>query len=107
MSNFKYRFVDKDIVVSADEHEKILGAMEKGRKTAVLRNGALIINFGFIGVATPTTEPTDEQIAIRKNPALEAPDRSKEVQDRLKKDHDAFYERMHWEHKPNCSCKQQ
>lgn len=61
MRNFEYRFVDKKIILTADEHRSVVEGVAKGKNIHILRNGTLAINMSLIGTVSETGELTPQQ----------------------------------------------
>jgi hypothetical protein len=59
--NYKYKFVEKDEVLSEAEHALVLNTIKRGQNIIVLRGGELIINMNMVGVVSPTNTLTREQ----------------------------------------------
>lgn len=60
--NYKYKTIDKEIIVSEKEHKKITEIQNSGKQVIYLRNGSLMINMAFVGYIKETEDATDEQI---------------------------------------------
>ncbi len=60
--NYLYKTIDNEIIVSEEEHQKILEAQKQGKNVIYLRNGKLMINLNFVGYVKETDELTDEQL---------------------------------------------
>lgn len=63
MSNFKYRFVKSEFVLSAEEHEKVLESLRDGNTQMVLRGGRLGFNLNAPFQFEETQEMTEPQKA--------------------------------------------
>jgi Helix-turn-helix domain len=108
IKNQRYRIDDTDIILSADEHEKVQQAIAKsqdGKAVLILRDGALTINTMFIRYAKETDQPTQVQ---ENRMQLEA---VKQEQQRpnysgggMLKGHNDYYASIGKEHGPDCLC---
>lgn len=65
MQNYEYKFVDKKVVLSEQEHQQVLALVEHGQTIVVLRAGSVIVNMSLIGTVTPTDEMTSAQAVAR------------------------------------------
>lgn len=75
--NYKYKLIDKEFILSEEEHIKVNSAYkESGGKSVVhyLRGGKLMVNLNFVASINETHELTDSQIQERdKRMELPAP----------------------------------
>ena len=58
--NYEYKFVDKKIILTEQEHEQVLGDMQSGKNISVLRGGKLIMNMNLVGTVQETTQDMPE-----------------------------------------------
>jgi len=90
--NYRYRIDGEDVIVSAEEHAKILDGIKNKINLIVLRGGKLGINPVFIRKMTETDTLTNEQEEARKKtlqlnaPAYQPP--LSEDMGRIKKIHE-------------------
>lgn len=104
--NYRYVVGDEDIILSKEEHSKILSLQEQGAGRVVfLRDGTLGLNPAHIKSVHET-----EQMTIEQEKQREAQLRLAEAQSNVKSNypretHEAFYAKMGWTHELNCNCK--
>jgi len=62
--NYLYKFIDREIYLNADEHQKVLTDMKAGKSLIVLRSGNLILNMSLVATVAETRKQlplTDDQ----------------------------------------------
>jgi len=98
--NYRWNFIGQHFILSREEHEKILAALDKGAKQLVLRNGRLGMNLASPYLFNETNELTDEQEEARiKTMRLDAPpyqSPSPEDIERRRKMNEEFKKKMGW-----------
>lgn len=65
MKNYRYNFTDKDIIVSPEEHARILEQIQQGKNVIVLREGKVIMNTAMLKYSVETDEMTSMEEAKR------------------------------------------
>lgn len=109
--NYKYFFMvsggENNSVLSEQEHKHVQGVIDNGGGLISLRGGTLGFHTTSIKLFRPTDEATEKQeIETLK----QLPEASNEMirekgAEYLKENHQAFYQKMGWEHKADCICK--
>ena len=117
-ANYNYRIDDQNVILSADEHKQVQDLIQQGRTMIHLRGGKLIVNPMFIRYVKETDTATivQEQQHMAKLelnatnglPQLTTTKKEEGVPKEryLKELHFPYYEKMGWEHGPNCVCKE-
>ena len=101
------------MILTRQEHEKVMEGVNNGSALVLLREGALGINPKFIRKFGETYQPTDIQSRNNALQRIEAPKPATEkrgegfvkVGDHLTDSHFEFYERMGWKHAEDCVCR--
>ena len=63
--NYGYKTIDKNIIVSGEEHAQITEQYKSGKSIIYLREGKLMINMAFVGSIKETDDMTDTEIRKR------------------------------------------
>jgi len=109
--NYRYKLLEKDYVLSQEEHDIVTESIKQKQSSVFLRNGTLMINVNFVAAISTTDDLTDiEKEKKAKVLLLTEPEGTfikgrKKATSILMRTHKEFYDRMKWEHEDNCPCK--
>ena len=64
--NYEYKFTDKKIILTEEEHKMVLADTKQKKNLIMLRGGDLIVNMSLISTVTKTNVMTAEQEAEQR-----------------------------------------
>jgi hypothetical protein len=109
--NYRYKLLEKDYVLSQEEHDLVTESIKQRKPSVFLRNGTLMINMNFVAAISTTDDPTEVESQNART-VMKLPESTKSLKEDRKKGreffratHNEMYARMGWEHPDDCSCK--
>ncbi len=94
--NYKYKTIDKAIIVSEEEHKAITKQHAEKKQIIYLRGGKLMLNMAFVGYINETEDLTDREIEKREE-YLKLPPEERSQQTFTKKEFKPLIEGTNWQ----------